>query len=240
MKKIGYKFYVILLIIVVIGIVGKLVPYGYENWNFLFENMIWFPIEISLTVFVIDRLIQKNESKKEVEKFISLAGNSSHELVSFLKRKLTSIVVDARVYDASRDDEKLFTSILENPDNYINSNLIAETRTVNYMQGTSQKYNYIGFIYDPCIAMHNEVEKYLDYYKIFMPAKYVFQITELSKQIYNVGFLMNTTYNGKLADEFKVDDSNNGHKKNLVSLCMSINKLENSINEMSIGKYENK
>lgn len=240
MGKLSYKFYISLAVVCLFGIIGKIVPFGYESWNFLFENMIWFPIEISLTVFVIDKLIQDSDRKKEVDRFMKLAGDSSDQLVNLLKRKVTSIVVDASIYDENRDDNKIFSDVLSDPNKYINSKLIAEKRVVNYMQGYSKEYNYLGFIYDPCMEMHNEIEKYLNYYRIFMPAKYVDQITRLSKQIYNSGFLMNTTDSGKLANEFVVDDSHDAHKKNLKELFVSIQNFEKSLNEMKSGNYDNK
>lgn len=96
MKKIfsENKFMMYCILISIIGFIGFFCPYGYEEWNFLFENLAWFPLELMVTVLILERILdskkEKRESDKENKRFVELAGYRTNSLIKTLKENLYS------------------------------------------------------------------------------------------------------------------------------------------------------
>lgn len=115
------KLILFLTCVCLIGFIGRLVPYGDEMWNFLFENMIWFPVEAGVTIFIVDKIIKKNndeiENIREFNQYYSLAGEDLEEMIAIFKVQLISGVTNTQFNNEEIDSK--FRDIFTNLDNYV-------------------------------------------------------------------------------------------------------------------------
>ncbi|HDU8537380.1 TPA: hypothetical protein RG755_002873, partial [Enterococcus faecalis] len=80
---------------ILLGIIGRFIPYGNESWNFLFENLIWFPIELTVTLLFVERIIDKKNKKientREFNQYYTIAESDLTELIYDMKVQVISI-----------------------------------------------------------------------------------------------------------------------------------------------------
>lgn len=111
------KFIIISIMISLVGFFGVIVPYGEEKWNFVFENLMWLPIELLITISVLEKIMEKNKKKQEMHMFIKLSGTETMELLSIVKHKLYSALTAEMIMDEDELNKKMdgiyedFTSI---------------------------------------------------------------------------------------------------------------------------------
>ena len=96
------KYCLILVVIIVVGLIGFLAPYGDARWNFLFENMIWLPVELFLTVFAVNKVLELVEEDRSRQRFIRMMSRANRSLIKVIKRNIVSIPINCLVYDANR------------------------------------------------------------------------------------------------------------------------------------------
>ncbi|MBF2345411.1 hypothetical protein IA806_02385 [Listeria seeligeri] len=108
------------LIIVVLGFVGFLVPFGDGKWNFIFENLIWLPFELILVVFIFDRLMKRNNeriaAKREFDEYYLLAEKRLTDLINILKLEMIKVyagVVPQTAEETNKKFESMFKDIEE-------------------------------------------------------------------------------------------------------------------------------
>ncbi|MBC1231415.1 hypothetical protein HB816_13225 [Listeria booriae] len=104
------------------GIAGFLAPYGNKRWNFIFENLIWLPLELALVVFIFDRLMKRNNervaAKREFDEYFLLAEKRLTELIHVLK--LEMIKVYAGTFPQSHEETNaVFEDVFKNIDEVI-------------------------------------------------------------------------------------------------------------------------
>lgn len=122
------KLFWLLVFICFVGIIGRVLPYGNEMWNFIFENMIWFPVEAGVTIFIVDRIIQKNndklESIREFNQYYALANEDLEEMITSFKIQLISAVTNSQ-YESTKVDN-MFEDICTNIDKYVSVQKLKE------------------------------------------------------------------------------------------------------------------
>lgn len=122
------KLYQVLAVVLIIGIVGRFIPIGYASWNFLFENMIWFPIDLAVMIFVVDKIVNRNNEKigaiREFSEYYSVAGDSLESLVHTIKYQMISGVTNGQTEDENIDEK--FTDVCLNLTNYVSVDKLRE------------------------------------------------------------------------------------------------------------------
>lgn len=122
------KFILLLISISLIGLVGRISPYGSEIWNFLFENMIWFPFEMGITIFIFDKIIQKNnlkiEHNREYNEYYSVAEDDLNKLLQTIKIHSVSALTNCQLEDDKLDKE--FANVCNNIPELITINKLRE------------------------------------------------------------------------------------------------------------------
>ncbi|EEO0668528.1 hypothetical protein G6J80_002036 [Listeria monocytogenes] len=129
-KKIWGTVIFIGVFVFIIGIVGLLTPLGAEKWNFIFENLIWLPFEIGLVVFVLDRLMKKNnellERKREFNDYYEVAEDRVIELLKQFKVQTIMLYKNKQLGQDESTINDEFENIHENLNEYINKKTIEE------------------------------------------------------------------------------------------------------------------
>ncbi|MDT3394812.1 MAG: hypothetical protein LIR10_09700 [Bacillota bacterium] len=178
------------VIILGIGILGRFLPYGSSEFNFIFENMIWFPIEVTLTVLILDKIIQLRENEKEKNRYQRIVGRHSAALISKLKRQIVYYFRGPDVNDNAESIKNKFKEISDNPDNLLTQVFFDSMREFNFL-GNPQKtiYNYQGMAFQYMSVCNKSVEQYINRYSVFLDDD-VFQILDnLQNKFRDVGKL---------------------------------------------------
>jgi len=114
--------------IMVVGLIGFIVPYGDEKWNFIFESMMWFPVEIGVTIFIIDKIIKKNNEKtdkfREFSQYYSIANEDLQSMIKSIKIQLISAVTNSQVENEEVDSK--FDDVCINLKNYVSIEKLRE------------------------------------------------------------------------------------------------------------------
>ncbi|MBC2391352.1 hypothetical protein [Listeria booriae] len=107
---------------VIIGVVGFLAPYGNERWNFIFENLIWLPLELALVVFIFDRLMKRNNervaTKREFDEYFLLAEARLTELIQVLKLEMIKVYAGTSP-QSHEETNAVFEDVFKNIDEVI-------------------------------------------------------------------------------------------------------------------------
>lgn len=108
---------------VIVGVIGFLAPYGNERWNFIFENLIWLPLELALVVFIFDRLMKRNNervaAKREFDEYFLLAEARLTELIQNLKLEMIKVYTGT-VPQSHEETNTAFEDVFKNIDELIN------------------------------------------------------------------------------------------------------------------------
>ncbi|MBA3926555.1 hypothetical protein [Listeria rustica] len=108
---------------VIVGVIGFLAPYGNERWNFIFENLIWLPLELALVVFIFDRLMKRNNervaAKREFDEYFLLAEARLTELIQVLKLEMIKVYTGT-VPQSHEETNTAFEDVFKNIDEVIN------------------------------------------------------------------------------------------------------------------------
>ncbi|HBI1773524.1 hypothetical protein QLQ35_04535 [Enterococcus faecalis] len=144
---------------ILLGIIGRFIPYGNESWNFLFENLIWFPIELTVTLLFVERIIdeknKKIENTREFNQYYSIAEPDLTELIYVMKVQVISIYTGIFATDLEQV-KKYMEELDANIDMYINIEKVREGRKI-YIVNPQDLFNpeerYLSF--------YNSLEQYL-------------------------------------------------------------------------------
>ncbi len=143
---------------ILLGIIGRFIPYGNESWNFLFENLIWFPIELTVTLLFVERIIDKKNKKientREFNQYYTIAESDLTELIYDMKVQVISIYTGIFATD-SEQVKKYMEELDANIDMYINVEKVREGRKI-YILNPQDLFNpeeiYLSF--------YNSLEQY--------------------------------------------------------------------------------
>lgn len=219
------------VIILGIGILGRFLPYGSSEFNFIFENMIWFPIEVTLTVLILDKIIQLRENEKEKNRYQRIVGRHSAALISNLKRQIVYYFREPDVNDDTESIKNNFKKISDNPENLLTQDFFDSMREFNFL-GNPQKtiYNYQGMAFQYMSVCYKTVEQYIDRYSIFLDDD-VFQILDNLQNKFK--------YVGKLdfeSESLWITPLNHSISAELtqpiIDMIQLVNELENKFNEI--------
>lgn len=174
------KLFLFLMLICFIGIIGRLLPYGNEMWNFIFENMIWFPVEAGVTIFIVDRIIHKNneklESIREFNQYYDLANEDLEEMITSIKIQLISAITNTQPEKGKVNDT--FDDICKNIDNYVSIQKLKDGFTApiidptNFIESLQNiRYQRISFYQSMPQASNIILSRIDDHFSIFL--KYI-------------------------------------------------------------------
>lgn len=163
------KYLIIMLTIFISGLIGFLVPYGNIKWNFIFENMIWLPIELGFTVFAINKILELVEEKRSYEKFVRITGAKNKYLIKAIKKNIVHVAINCQTHDENRDEMKLFDKIVMNPTNYFNADLFSSNREylVSYNPIVRKTHNYNGIAYIHCHELDQRLKEYVEQFYFY-------------------------------------------------------------------------
>ena len=183
-----------------IGLIGRLIPYGNEVWNFFFENLIWFPIELAITLIFVERIINRNNKKikhiREFEEYYSLAEEDLQNIIYSVKVQLISAYTNTQV--SNKEVDKKIADISENFDRYIN----VENLRMGFNTRIVDRQNIFESIRNPIFGRKSyfisleeygsviprKIEKHLNLFIKFIPVD-IFRelntiVNEIEKNIY--------------------------------------------------------
>lgn len=191
------KYWFILVAIFIVGLIGFLVPYGDARWNFLFENMIWLPVELFLTVFAVNKILELIEEDRNRQRFIRLTRKANEHLVDTIKKNVVSIPINCQVYDKDRNENQLYDKIIENPSAYFTEELFYSTRSYAYVS-YEKNYNYLGIKMVHCEKIDTEIKKYIERYEPYLDDDLFNQLNIVEQKNYSFGVLNFKTDIGKI------------------------------------------
>ncbi|MDT2808185.1 hypothetical protein [Vagococcus lutrae] len=208
MKKLyGNKVFIgISILIIFIGVVGFLLPYGNERWNFIFENLIWFPIELAITVFVLEKILENSHEKQKIERFIKLSSVETKETIDAIKAKLYSAYTATMLNDKSELDNEMLKI-------YINFNeiytvdvfkkgldiYIVDTKKPLFDVHIKENFNYIVCLLKFSFEVNKLIEEYLNKNVFFLPEDVFNEIVILRNVLQNSYlFKVDLTFQDKL------------------------------------------
>lgn len=224
------SFFAFSVIIFLIGVIGFSNYDG--NWNFIFENMIWFPIEITVTAFVIDRILDMVQSKRDDEKFKRVTRKANELLIGVLKRQIVGIVFNNNVYNPNREEIELYDKIIANPNKYLTDDLFKSAREYNIVGGIKKNYNFIGILMMQCLEMDKHLKEYINRYSIYFNDDIYKQISLVEQtNYYEIGVLNYPNDLGKLADGYNFSGNFDEMKSKLVEFFLEVNRLIELIEE---------
>ena len=178
----------------ILGLIGISCPWGNSKWNFIFENMVWFPVEIILTVFALNKIIERNELEKKRERSKRIIRNKDKVTIEFVRDKITAIMYSDVTYDEKRNDEELFKRLLvdieEKQNKIINKNKLESMHRVYQFQNNSKKdFNYFGICQIQCENAFDELTNFMDRYHEFLETNVYIEMDKLRDLIYSLGML---------------------------------------------------
>lgn len=225
MKKFWKLIICFALIILTIGVIGKTVSYGDSDWNFIFEDMIWFPIEAGITIFVLDRIIQLRDNARDKQRYINLVSRSSIELMRLMKLKVVNYALDD--IELERDAEEQFNKIKNTPNEYFTIEFFSKMRAFyNPQLKSSEEYNMYGILYECFYPLRQGLDDYISRYSFLLDDELFLVLDDLSKKIDNAGkfkFLSQPMF----YDELGVDKSTADlFRRDVVAMIESIDKLD--------------
>lgn len=173
MNKKSWIYLIIFLIsMLAIGFVGLVTKFGrsFEELKFLFENMVWFPVEIIFTIVVIEKALEKIEKNNQQKRFTRLARQKNEKVLKRLKNSVVEIVLPIEVYDPLRKtDDELFREIMSNINNYITPELTSATRTLNFADTGPLSVNFMGVTLHYCGTNNIILDDYFEKLGHIMP-----------------------------------------------------------------------
>ncbi|MBL1228778.1 hypothetical protein IW492_05965 [Enterococcus sp. BWB1-3] len=187
------KYMFFLVIINLIGWVGFLLPYGNEKWNFIFENMIWLPFELLLTIFAINKIFESLEERKNRKRFVRVAGKRVDHLIDFIKRKVVAIPINCQYHDSTRDEIALYDEIIENPKKYFDETLFTSTREFLFSSNNKVEYNYMGIAHLQCLEIDSKLRKFIERYELYFDDDLFELISNFEIVNHSFGILDNTS-----------------------------------------------
>lgn len=191
------KYWLILILIFIIGLIGFLSPYGDEKWNFLFENMILLPINLILTIFAINKVLELVESERSTRRFARITKKANEHLIKIIKKNVVSIPINCQVYDASRDEIELFNEVTKSPKVFFKNELFQNNRTYQFLDG-EKCYNYLGIRMIHCNIIDVEVKKYMERYELLFDENLFNQLAIFEQENFSFGILNYQTDQGKI------------------------------------------
>lgn len=196
------KYWIVLFsILVIISFVGSIFlcrEVGGDKYLFLYENMIWFPIEIFTTVIIIEKLLSTIEAHRENKRNNEILAKPNSILKASLKSQVVKIIDDRNTYnpDAKEVDER-YIEIVDNLESSINLDLFYLTRIYNFSSNntkvsTKKELNIMGILYIECESVDRKINEYLDSYTQFLDSRNFLKTTEVKDRNYKLGVLNNS------------------------------------------------
>lgn len=161
-----------------------------EGFRFIYENMIWFPIEITILIIVINKLLNGLEKRKEEERFRRVTKRPTETIIFSLKNNIVDIIHDRSIYDRNRPDtNQLYKEIIKNMDLFVTDQLLLSTKSYSFNPSSKMRLNIIGILHVECKKLDNDLKKYIDRFHVFFDDDVYLGITELEKNNHNLGLL---------------------------------------------------
>lgn len=206
MKKYGKREFIYISIgISIVGLIGFLLPYGNEKWNFIFENLMWFPIELAITVFILEKMLEENNERKKMVRFFNLAGIETNDLISIVKAKLYSAYTGDMFMDDDNSEKKLVEIYTEFNKKYnketFNNGVdiyIVDFRESLFENNKKVKISYIVSILNFSEEINKIINDYLSKNEIFLPEEVFNEIVSLRNILQNSDlFRVDSTFQDK-------------------------------------------
>ncbi|MDF0480806.1 hypothetical protein OL233_11000 [Vagococcus sp. PNs007] len=179
------------LIFGIIGFLGFLSPYGDEKWNFIFENLIWIPIEVIVLGIVVTKLLTNSEEvqnkKIQDKRYKKLAGKSQKECMKTIYFQLIDLMTGmhtienySEVYkkEYSKINE-LFTS--EKLKHGYDKLYAGENVINDFMDGNLKFINVSHYHVSGQVGFHikNKIEIFIERYKNYIPDEIALEFFEI-------------------------------------------------------------
>lgn len=198
------KFGIVAILISLIGIVGFLIPFGDEKWNFLFENMIWLPVELTLTVFAFNKILNSIEERRNEERFIRVTSGKRESLIELIKQKIVAIPINCQYYDQDRNEIEIYDDIISNPKKYFNEDLFNSSREYMYAPNIKKQFNYSGIQHVACKEIDGKLKSFIERYELFFDDTLFELISNFEISNGSFGILNNTLMYGMDSNSFKM------------------------------------
>lgn len=181
-------FFSMLLLLLIIGIIW-FIRYPTARYDFIYENLIWFPLEIAVTTLVINKILSSLDKRKEKDRFIKVTKRPTETLILSLKENIVDIVFDRNTYSEKRPStDELYKEIINDIDSKVDDNLTATTRSIR-LNSTSLSLNIYGILTVACDQLNTDLKKYIDRFHIFFDDDIYLAVTYLEKRNFSLGLL---------------------------------------------------
>ncbi|WP_413515856.1 hypothetical protein [Carnobacterium maltaromaticum] len=171
-------FFMVLIVIFVVGLIGIMFLPGNGKWGFIFENMLWFPIDIVIAVFIFDKIISENnekvEEKREFDNYYTLAERRLNDLIKLLKIQMISAYTGEIIIEENKLNnafENLFINI-ENKitEKYINDGHDVPIFNPNDLFNPEYKnISYLKLSSDAASILIPSIHNHFDMFMKYMP-----------------------------------------------------------------------
>lgn len=231
-KKIpNYFWYIIPIIIIVFGFLGLNI--SNSKYNFVFENMIWLPIELSITIFALNKLFNFIDEKRNSKRFVQVANRKNRFLISNIKKTVVNIAIENKKYNKNRDIVKLYDEILDNPTNYFNDKLFKSTREylISYKPTKYTSHNYMSFVNENCSKLDKSLKEYTERFAPYFDDKLFKAISDFEISNNKFGLLKNSFMVNESKDNIIARESYDYLKDDAIEYVSNSSDLINILKE---------
>ena len=203
------------------------------RYTFIYENLIWFPVEITLIIIVINKILNALDKRKEKERFVKVTKRPTETIISSLKNNIVDIIHDRNIYDKNRPDTNaLYEEIINDLDVVVTDQLILSTKSYSFNGSSRMLLNMTGILHVECKKLDDNLKKYIDRFHIFFDDDIYLKITELEKRNHNLGLLSYPlSMNGGNAETHKIGGDLDYIKNKIKDHILETNQFIKLLNE---------
>lgn len=177
--------------LILVGLLGFFLlnsDIGTGNYDFIFQKMIWFPINMTFIVVIFNRITGQINQAQEERQFRKLTERSSKELIKELKINTVNIVFDSSNKQfANYSKDKIFEEIVNNLDSYVTDELMEVERNYYLVEGGEEKFEIGNILNVFCTRIDKELNDFLDKYQQYIDDDLYDEIMELKETNYYLG-----------------------------------------------------
>lgn len=230
--------YIVLSILILLSLVVQFWFFDGISYNFLSSLMPNFTITlvgIFISVFVIDKLLEKDRIKKSKDTIINALDNQYQEFVMKLSLDLLTFVLKhSPQFDINSPIGSLnevTTKIINNSEEYIKSDFFKKDYTIsipnsnNYFKPISHQMNYQDYCEIFKSNMNNQISEFLNRYISILPEDIKISILIISNQLKS-GLLQTGKQFGIVIDMTNAEFDLEKYTKVIKKIAIELDKLQ--------------
>lgn len=203
-----------------------------NEYDFIFQKMIWFPINMTFIVLIFNRIIGQIDEAREERKFRTLTKRASTELIDDLKTNTVYIVFESTDDEfENHSTEEVFEEIINNLDDYVTDELMKVERTYYLVDGGKEQFDIGNILNIFCTRIDKDLNDFLDKYHNYMDDELYEEATDLKEANYFLGRVYYNEYKVITDRELYKEESHDSDKTEIKELFQDIDAFIDTLRE---------